>query len=202
MCKRSTHLPSSLPVLAGSEHSAAEDQIPALHYSCKGFDMQYSECTEEDASRSYPTQLVTPSQQHPAASPCAKCHCTLPEEATAPSPASVRPKQRQSASAHQTAANAMSEGSQCSLCANCLDADDCSDATAIPEVKPQPRKASSSASGSARQVSSSKAGSKGRVRIKKQAKKAPLVMSKCYAAAVSPFLEQPHGQEGFDAPGR
>ena len=182
------------PVLAGSEHSAAEDQIPAVHYSHSSFDMQHNEQREEDISRSYPTQLMTPSQQHPPTSPCAKCCCTLPEEATAPSPASVRPKQRQSASTHQTAANTTNEDSHCSQCTDCPDADGCSDAATTRQEQPHPRKAT--------KVSSKASGSKRRVRVKKQAKKAPLVMSKCYAAAVHPFLEQPDDPEGFDAPGR
>ncbi len=135
--------------------------------------------------------------------------------AAAPSPASVRPKHwsASTSSHHQAALNGADHSSQCSQCmdstadaaTNCSDAaDDETDtsggsdaASQHQEQQQQGREAHVMADSDAaehvrqhqhqgRKAAGKAAGGKHKLRVKKQSRRAPLVMSKCYAAAVAP----------------
>jgi len=162
--------------------------------------------------------------------------------ASAPSPASVRPK-RWSASTfshHKAAEHGAKHSSQCSQCMDSTAgaADNCSDAADAHASDNASADGDSDASGGsdaasqhqeqqqqgkqayvnvdshaaehvrqhqqqARKPAGKAAGGKRKLRVKKQGRKAPLVMSKCYAAAVAPAQQdgpwqadsQGHSQE-------
>ena len=156
--------------------------------------MQHSQGTAADASRSqeHSAQLKTPSKHLRHSGSDGDQHsCTCAEQPIAPSPASVRPKHPNSPIAADCTADAASIDSHCSLCRDPCHADACSDTPHQERQKPQAPKQAAKALSHA-------AATKRRVRVKRQAKKAPLMMSKCYAAAIHPVLEQSEDLEGAD----
>ena len=170
--------------------SDGSDQISAVHHCLDGPGHMQQEGKTAEHGRSDPAQLTTPSKLQSCSSHLCSNYCfEVSVEEPAPSPASVRPKQRAPPDAHQHAADDASSSSQCSQCLDAHQPDECLGAhqpgayhdPADPPQQ-QPRKMT--------KASRKAAGSKQNVHAKRQAKKAPLVMSKCYAAAVRPVLEQ------------
>ena len=140
-----------------------------------------------EQSRSNRAEPTMPSQlQSFSNNLCSNCCFELPVEIPAPSPASVRPKQRATPDARQNAADDTS-----SQCSQCLDAHQPDEYRDTPD---QPRQQSSRTIKTRRKG----AGTKRKVHAKGQAKKVSLVMSKCYAAAVRPVLEQPDEQKTIE----
>ena len=111
--------------------------------------------------------------------------------ATALSPASVRPKQRAAMDSGNNLCNTENEqhGSHCSQCmdgyANCVD-NCCGTDAAQFGTQHQKTKKAGIKSGSAKR----------KLKAKPQIKRAPLVMSKCYASAVAPAQQGIDGQTG------
>lgn len=153
--------------------------------------MQEGETSE--SGRPNPAQILTPSKPFPFRSDLHGAHDDeLPVEVAAPSPASIRPKQHDTPGAHQYAADDTSSSSHCSRCLDAHQLDEHQGAADQPRQQfRKTTKAGCRAGGSTRKV-----------RIKRQAKKASLVMSKCYAAAVRPVLEQPDEQSIGEASDR
>lgn len=169
------------------------DQIPAVYHSLNGpKHMQHGGKAAEHATSSNPPQLMTPSKLSSSSDLYSRCCSEAPVEASALSPASVRPKQRVTPGAHQHAAYDDGSDSQCSQCLNTEQPDEGHDMAGQPEQ--QSRKTA--------KANRKAAGCKRKVRAKRQGKKAPMVMSACYAAAVLPVLEQPDEQKSTEASDR
>ena len=109
-----------------------------------------------------------------------------------PSPASVRPKQRAAPDAGQIVADDITSSNQCSQSLDAFQPD------VLIDTADQPQQQSRRTIKTCRKA----AGSKRKVHTKRQAKKAPLVMSGCYAAALHPVLEQPDVQKMVEASDR
>lgn len=179
----------------------SDDQIAALHSGQNHHSQNHSqnspgrmqEGETSESGRPNPAQIMTPSKLFPFRSHLhSACDDELPVEVAAPSPASIRPKQHVTPGAHQYAADNISSSSQCS---RCLDANQLDEYRGTADQPRQHFRKTTKAGCRA-------AGSTRKVRIKRQAKKAPLVMSKCYAAAVRPVLEQPDEQNIGEASDR
>lgn len=171
--------------------SGDADHIPAVHGSLDDpTHMQHDDKAAETATSPSPVQLRTPVKHRSFSTGVpSRCCGELHVEAPAPSPASVRPKQAASLDAYQHAADAASTGSQCS---QCLDAQQQDERTVTAGPLQRRSRQTTKTSGKAAGKAAGKgAGSNRRLRSKRQGKKAPLVMSECYAAAVRPVLQQP-----------
>ena len=169
--------------------AGATDQIPAVHNSLNDLKhVQQDGRIADVATSQYPAQLSTPPKLHPFTSNASSRHGgKLPVEASAPSPASVRPKQHASlCDTHPHAADKASTGSQCSQCLDAQQLDGCQATKGHWQPKRRSRKTDNGCGEGA--------GSKRKVRGKRQGKKALLVMSDCYAAAVRLVLQQPEEQ--------
>ncbi|KAL3143967.1 Centrosomal protein of 95 kDa [Trebouxia sp. C0010 RCD-2024] len=169
--------------------TGATDQIPAVHNSLDTFKhVQHDGKTADLATSQYSAQLSTPAKLHPFTSNASSRHGgKLPVEAVAHSPASVRPKCATLYDAQPHAADDASTSSQCSQCLDAQQLDESQATAGHEQPQQQSRRNTSSACGRG-------AGSKRRVRGKRQGKKAPLVMSDCYAAAVRSVLQQQEEQ--------
>ncbi|KAL3149953.1 hypothetical protein ABBQ38_013314 [Trebouxia sp. C0009 RCD-2024] len=164
-------------------------QIPAVHNSLNDLKhVQHDGKTADLATSQYPPQLSTPPKLHPFTSNAYSRYCGEPPvKASAPSPASVRPKQHATLrDTHPHAADNASTGSQCSQCLDAQQLDECQ-ATAGHQQPQQRSSSTNTACGRG-------AASKRRVRGKRQGRKTLLGMSDCYAAAVRPVLQQPEEQ--------
>lgn len=180
-------------LLTGFMLSDDDDQIPAVHHSLNGPSHMQQEDKTAEHGRSNCAQLTTPSKLQPVSNDvCSNCYSELPVEVFAPSPASVKPKQHATPDARQHVADDTSSSSQCSQCLDIHQLDEYQDTADQPQQQ------------SRRTIKTTRnaAGSKRKVHAKRQAKKASLVMSKCYAAAVHPVLEQPDEQKTVEASDR
>ena len=170
------------------------DQIPAVHQSLNSPGHMQQEGKTAEPGRSDPAQLTPSSKLRSCSSNlCSNCCFEVPMEEPAPSPASVRPKQRAAPYAHQHAADDASSSSQCSQCLEQAHQRD-EDHDKADQPQQQSRKMT--------KASRKAAGSELKVHAKRQAKKALLVMPKCYAAAVRPVLEQSDEQNIDEASDR
>lgn len=179
----------------------SDDQIAALHNSQNHHSQNHSrnspgnmqEGDTSESGRPNPAQILTPSKAFPFQSNLHSARDDeLPVDIAAPSPASIRPKQHATPDARQYAADDTSSSSQCSRCLDAHQRDEYQGSADQPNQQFRKiTKAGCRAAGSTRKV-----------HIKRQAKRASLVMSKCYAAAVRPMLEQPDEQNINEASDR
>ena len=177
-------------LLTGFALSDDSDHIPAVHHSLHAPSHMQQEGKTAERSRSSHAQVTMPSTLQPLSNDlCSNYCCELPVEVPAPSPASVRPKQRATPDPPQHVADDTSSSSHCSQRLDAHQLDEHQDTADQPQQQ------------SRRTVKTTckAAGSKRKVHAKRQAKKASLVMSKCYAAAV---LEQPDEQKIVEASDR